>query len=213
MSPVVHIVDDDPAIRDALSLLVEVEGFACACFDSAEAFLAACRPDWRGCLITDIRMPGMDGLRLQEEVARRKLTLPLIFLTGYGDIPMSVQAMKSGALDFLTKPVSGKALMAAVRAALLEDEKRGMTAETLRAASERLSGLTGREKMVMQLAVSGLSNKEIARRLDISHRTVEIHRGRVMQKTGAQSLLELARLAGEGDPDRDGAGWTMTGDP
>ena len=191
----VFIVDDDPALRDALSLLIEVEGIAVETFENAEAFLAACAPDWRGCLVCDVRMPGMNGLELQEELARRGITLPLIFLTGYGDIPMSVRAIKSGAVDFLTKPVTGTALLAAVRAALQEETRRLQEAATSQAASARLASLTEREKRVMELAIAGHANKEIARLLDISHRTVEIHKARVMQKAGVASVLELARLA------------------
>ncbi|MBS1190792.1 MAG: two component transcriptional regulator, LuxR family [Rhodocyclaceae bacterium] len=193
----VFVVDDDPAVRDALTLLLELEGLPVTAFDSAEAFLAANRWKCRGCVIVDVRMPGMDGVRLQEEIAHRDCALPVIFLTAYGDIPMTVRAMKAGAVDFLTKPVTSAALMQSVRAALAESERLQAQAESNHVASRRLSNLTQRERQVMALAVEGHANKEIARRLGISHRTVEIHRGRIMQKTGTHTLIDLARIAQE----------------
>lgn len=194
----IYVVDDDAAVRDSLTLLIEQEGLQVQAFDSAEAFLAACRPEGRGCAIIDVRMPGMDGVRLQAELARRAMALPVIFLTAYGDIPMTVRAVKAGAVDFLTKPVTGEALMRSVEAALAESDRLQALVETNQAANSRLAALTGREREVMILAVEGHANKEIARRLGISHRTVEIHKGRIMQKTGTGSLLDLARIAQEG---------------
>lgn len=191
----VFVVDDDPAVRDSLTLLLEQEGLAVASFDSAESFLSACRVESRGCAIVDIRMTGMDGMHLQTELAQRGIPLPIIFLTGHGDIPLSVRAIKAGAVDFLTKPVTGGALLDSVRVALLESKKLRTQAKTSQTAAERVATLTEREKEVMTLAVEGLPNKEIARRLEISHRTVEIHRARIRHKTGADSLLDLARLA------------------
>lgn len=196
--PRIFVVDDDPAVRDALTLLIEQEGLPVTAFDSAEAFLAQCNGKCRGCIILDVRMPGMDGVQLQEEIVQRGCILPIIFLTAFGDIPMTVQAMKAGAVDFLTKPVTGAALMASLQVALEECERRQALAETNEEASSRLANLTGREREVMVLAVEGHSNKEIARRLGISHRTVEIHRGRIMQKTGTNTLIDLARIVQEG---------------
>lgn len=193
----VFVVDDDPAVRDALTLLIEQEGLPVTAFDSAEAFLATCRGKCRGCLIVDVRMPGMDGVQLQEEIVRRGCSLPVIFLTAYGDIPMTVRAIKAGAVDFLTKPVTGAALMQSVQAALVESDRLKAAAESNHEASSRLAVLTLREREVMVLAVEGHTNKEIARRLGISHRTVEIHRGRIMQKTHTGSLIDLARIAQE----------------
>lgn len=193
----VFVVDDDPAVRDALTLLIEQEGLPVTAFDSAEAFLASCRGKCRGCLIVDVRMPGMDGVQLQEEIVRRGCALPVIFLTAYGDIPMTVRAIKAGAVDFLTKPVTGAALMQSVQAALEESDRLKAMAESNHEASSRLAALTLREREVMVLAVEGHTNKEIARRLGISHRTVEIHRGRIMQKTHTGSLIDLARIAQE----------------
>lgn len=192
--PTVFVVDDDPAVRDALSLLLEGERIAVETFDSAEAFLAVCQSAPRSCAIVDIRMPGMDGMQLQAELTKRHLFIPLIFLTGHGDIPMSVRAIKAGAIDFLVKPIRVAELIKSVEAALIESEKISALVEENQSAADRLRTLTEREHEVMTLAVEGLANKEIARRLGISHRTVEIHKARVMHKTGTNSLIELARM-------------------
>lgn len=193
----IYVVDDDPAVRDSLTLLLEQEEMTVEAFDSAEAFLAACRPTLQRCAIVDIRMPGMDGMQLQAELSRRGLDLPIIFLTGHGDIPMSVRAIKAGAVDFLTKPVTGAVLLDSVRQAMRESAQLSLRAEANQTATACVASLTDREREVMALAVAGLSNKEMARRLGISHRTVEIHRARVMHKTGAETVLDLARIAGE----------------
>ena len=191
----VFVVDDDPAVRDSLTLLLEEEDLAIKSFASAEAFLAEPAEVRHSCAIVDIRMPGMDGMQLQAELARRGVLLPIIFLTGHGDIPLSVRAVKAGAVDFLTKPVTAKALLESVHAALLESARLASQAEANQTAMECLASLTERERQVMALAVEGLHNKEIARHLGISHRTVEIHKARIMHKTGANTLLDLARIA------------------
>lgn len=193
----VFIVDDDPAIRDSLALMIEQEGLAVEAFDSAEAFLSAAPQACHGCIIIDVRMPGMDGLELQKMLSELKIDLPVIFLTGHGDIPMSVRAIKAGATDFLTKPVTAEKLLASVRTALREGQRRQEQAAVSQKALECIAHLTEREKEVMELAVLGYPNKEIARRLDISHRTVEIHKSKIMSKTGAMNLLDLARIAGQ----------------
>jgi RNA polymerase sigma factor (sigma-70 family) len=193
----IYIVDDDPAVRDSLQLLIEQEGVAVHAFDGAESFLAACSQEWRGCAVIDVRMPGMNGLQLHEELIRRGIHLAIVFLTGHGDIPMSVKAIKAGAVDFLTKPVTAEALLASVRTALMVSEEMYSQTEMYQLITARLASLTERERQVMLLAVAGHPNKEIARRLGISHRTVEIHKGRIMQKTGAATLLDLARLVQE----------------
>lgn len=195
--PTVFLVDDEDAVRDSLSLMLEQEGIPCLAFPGAEAFLAEALEDRRGCAIVDLRMPGMDGLQLQQAMEDRGIALPVIFLTGFGDIPTSVKAIKAGALDFLTKPVPKATLLAAIAAGFAEDERRQQEAERSHSAQERLSTLTGREREVMELAIEGLSNKEIARKLSISHRTVEIHKARVMKKAGAGNVLDLARIARE----------------
>ncbi len=197
-STTVFVVDDDSAVRDALTLLLEQDDITVETFASAEDFLAGCRPVARSCAIVDIRMPGMDGMQLQAELTRRSVLLPVIFLTGHGDIPLSVRAIKAGAVDFLTKPVTAAALRESVQAALLESARLSTRAETHQTAAERVATLTEREKEVMALAVEGLPNKEIARRLGISHRTVEIYKMRLMRKTGANNLLDLARIAEAG---------------
>lgn len=193
--PTVFVVDDDPAVREALTLLLEQEDINVESFESAEVFLAACRPGPCSCAILDIRMPGMDGIQLQAELTKRGNLLPIIFLTSYGDIPSSVRAIKAGAVDFLTKPITGALLLESVKEALRDSERLiSQTAENQTAAA-RVATLTEREHEVMILAVKGLPNKEIARHLGISHRTVEIHKARIMRKTGAETLLDLVRIA------------------
>lgn len=196
--PTVFIVDDEPAIRDSLTLMIEQETLAVEPYESAADFLAACREDAFGCAIIDIRMPGMDGMQLQEEMSRRGIQLPIVFLTGHGDIPMSVRAIKAGAVDFLTKPVMREKLLASVRMAIQSGEKMRQKAAKSHKMKSLLAELTEREREVMALAVGGHPNKEIARRLGISHRTVEIHKAKIMHKTGAVNLLDLARMAQEG---------------
>lgn len=191
----IFIVDDDPAVRASLSMLLEQEGFIVESFDCAEHFLANVRPVPKSCAIVDIRMPDMDGMQLQTELASRGSALPLIFLTGHGNIPMSVRAIKAGAVDFLTKPITRAALMLSIEAALLESDRRHKQAEANKKACRCVESLTDREREVMVLASEALSNKEIARLLGISHRTVEIHKARIMEKTGAQTLLDLVKLA------------------
>lgn len=190
----VHLVDDDPAVLDAMTLLLRTKGYAVAAYASAEAFLDACGQGAEGCVVADLRMPGMDGIELQAELARRGLALSVLFLTGHGDIPTTVKAIKSGAADFLTKPVSGATLMRSIDAALEQARARHDSAPSADAAPP-LGNLTPREADVMKLIVAGRSNKEIGKHLGISHRTVEIHKAHLMQKTRANSLMDLARLA------------------
>jgi FixJ family two-component response regulator len=195
----VFIIDDDAAIRDSLSLMIEQEDIAVQTFESAESFLAAYKPECSGCAIIDIRMPGMDGLELHRVLLEHNILLPVIFLTGHGDIPMSVQAMKTGAVDFLTKPVKREKLMASVRAAIQKSEIVLTENSNHQEAQSRLVDLTDRERDVMLLAVQGHPNKYIARHLGISHRTVEIHKSKIMHKTGAINLLDLARIVHESE--------------
>ncbi|AMK75755.1 MULTISPECIES: response regulator transcription factor [Methylomonas] len=189
--PCVFIVDDDDAVRDSLGLVFETADLAYQTFASAEHFLESYCPGQPGCLVLDVNMPGLDGHELQAELNRRHIHLPIIFLTAYGDIPMTVRAIKAGAVDFLTKPVSTELLIDRVQAALRLEAN---TYAKGQAVSNRLAGLTARELEIMGMVVAGLANKEIARRLGISHRTVEIHRAKVMEKTGATNLLELVRV-------------------
>ena len=195
----VFIVDDDAAIRDSLSLMIEQENMAVLTFDSAETFLAAYQSECRGCAIVDIRMSGMDGIELHTALLARNILLPIIFLTGHGDIPMSVHAMKAGAVDFLTKPVTREKLLMAIQAAILQSERVLSENANQQEALSHLASLTERELDVMLLAVQGHPNKHIARQLGISHRTVEIHKSKIMQKTGAVNLLDLARIVHESE--------------
>lgn len=195
MTPTVFVVDDDAAVRDALAQLLAAAGFSVRSFSSGAAFLLACAPDWRGCILLDIAMPGMSGLELQEALAAREIRLPIVFLTAHGKVPTAVQAMKAGAIEFLEKPAAGPVLLEAVRRALAtEAEHHAQEAAHTRLA-ERFATLTGREREVMTLAARGTSNKEIGRALGISHRTVEIHRGRIMRKLGLTTPFQLAAAA------------------
>lgn len=194
IQPCVFIVDDDDAVRDALGLVIETAGLACQAFESAEHFLDSYCPGKPGCLLLDVNLPGLSGHELQAELIRRNMHLPIIFLTAYGDIPMTVRAIKAGAVDFLTKPVPSKLLIERIQAVLQHESQVCEQAMAGQALCTNLYNLTSRELEVMSLVVAGHSNKVIARRLSISHRTVEIHRARVMTKTGASNILELARL-------------------
>jgi len=195
MTGTVFVVDDDAAVRDALVQLLEADGLRAKACASAEAFLAACRPGRAGCVVLDVRLPGISGLELQRALAARGIRLPIIFLTGHGDVATSVRALKAGALDFLEKPVQGEELLAHVRNALQLNARDQREQADKTAAQARLARLTPREREVMPMVLAGHPNKEIARRLGISHRTVEIHRTRVLQKMGAATPLELAAVA------------------
>lgn len=191
----VFIVDDDAAVRDSLSLLLETAGYRVTCFESGEAFLAA-RPDASiGCVVLDLRMNGLTGLDVQSRLAASGVHLPIIFLTAHGDIPTTVRAIKAGAVDFLTKPVDATLLIDRIDAALVLQQEALAQAAIEAADRARLERLTVREQEVLRLAIQGHPNKEIARLLGISHRTVEFHRSRVLEKTGCNSLLELAGIA------------------
>jgi len=192
---IVFIVDDDAAVRDSLGLLCETAGLEVERHDSAESFLSAYRPQQPGCLVLDVRMGPMSGPELHAELGRRASQLPIIYLTGHGDIPMSVRAFKAGAEDFLTKPVNGAELLERVHAALQKSREMFDRQAKLAVRRQRLAHLTPREREVMLLALAGYANKAIALKMGISHRTVEVHRARVLQKTGAASMVELARIA------------------
>lgn len=194
----IFIIDDEEAIRESLAMMVEQEGHQVCTYEDAESFLAAHQKGSLGCAIIDVRMPGIDGLQLQKIMTQRNILLPIIFLTGHGDIAMGVNAVKAGASDFLTKPVTREKLLAAIRPAIIECEKKLAEAAVFEEAKSLLSSLTEREREVMDLAIDGFPNKEIARRLNISHRTVEIHKSKIMHKTGAVNLLDLASIARDG---------------
>jgi two-component system response regulator TtrR len=193
-APKVFVVDDDEAMRDSLRWLLESRGFAVVEFDSAEAFLAACTPDCAGCLLLDVRMPGMSGLELHEKMASAGFELPVIFITGHGDVPMAVRALKRGAADFLEKPFDDAELADLVAAALERDARARAGRAERRSLAERIAALTPREREVMELVVAGKLNKIIADDLDISIKTVEVHRARIMEKLGVRSVAELVQL-------------------
>ena len=190
----VFIVEDDAAVRDSLGLLLGLQGFRTQSFSCAEDFLRIYQPSWAGCLLLDVRMPGMDGLELQESLRRQGLALPVIIMTAHGDITTVRSALKSGAVDFLEKPVDPTALLAAVRTALDADAARRRAGLEAEGARQRLSVLTARERQVMELVAKGCHNREIAETLGISPRTVEVHKARVMEKLQVQSVPELVRI-------------------
>jgi FixJ family two-component response regulator len=193
--PVVHVVDDDAGMRKALSTLLQAAGHEVRAYASAEDFLSARPGEVPGCAILDVRMPGQSGLDLQEAIARDEAPLPVVFLTGHGDVPMSVRAVKAGAVDFLIKPVKRAALLAAVEAALARDAERRAEREDLHALQARYSRLTPREREVFALVVTGKLNKQTGGDLGIAERTVKIHRAHVMEKMQVESLAELVHLA------------------
>jgi len=192
---VVFVIDNDPLMRAALEDLVGSVALDLRPFASPREFLASQRPDTPGCLVLDVRLPGMSGLTFQKELARVGVDLPVIFITGHGDIPMSVRAMKAGAVDFLTKPFRDQDLLDAIHAAIERDRERRSEAIRLAELRERLATLTERERQIMILVVIGRPNKQIAAELTLSEMTVKVHRGQVMRKMQARSLPELVRIA------------------
>ena len=203
--PCVFIVDDDPATRRSLTWMLESAGRQVEAFASGDDFLRAYTPERRGCLILDMRMPRMTGLALQEELTARGIVLPVIMLSGYGEVSIAVAALQRGALDFLEKPVDEVHLLAQIERAFAVDSERRRQHSIRRTCSARLQRLTPREREVMSLVVAGMANKVVAYELGISQKTVESHRARVMSKLEVQSLADLVRLewiAGQGMPAR-----------
>jgi two-component system response regulator TtrR len=190
---IIHVVDDDEAMRDSMSWLLEGEGYKVACYDSAGAFLAAWRSSLRGCIVLDVRMPEMSGLELQEKLDGIGSKLPVIFVTGHGDVPMAVGALQRGACDFIEKPFNDEDLLARIERALELDSQIAARQQRDHAIASRLEQLTQREREVMDLVVAGKLNKQIADQLDISMKTVEAHRARVMDKMGVRTLAELVK--------------------
>jgi FixJ family two-component response regulator len=193
--PTVVVVDDDPAIREALESLLRSVGLAFRAFASVPEFLKSGRPEGPTCLVLDVRLPGRSGLDLQRELAAAKIHLPIIFITAHGDIPMSVQAMREGALEFLTKPFRDQELLDAIQLGLARDRRRLAEEEALAALRARFGSLTAREREVMAEVVKGRLNKQIAGDMGISEITVSVHRGQVTRKMMASSLPDLARMA------------------
>jgi FixJ family two-component response regulator len=189
------IVDDDLAVREGLSNLLRSVDVASKAFPSAEDFLKNTRPDVPGCLVLDVRLPGKSGLEFQEELVKRDFSMPIIFITGHGDVPMCVQAMKAGAVEFLCKPFREDDLLRAVRVAFQKDTAQRQTAATLSAIRHNYETLTPREREVMIYVVSGLMNKQVAFKLNLSVITVKVHRASIMRKMQAGSLAELVRQA------------------
>ncbi len=190
--PVVYVVDDDDALRDSLRWLLESAGYKVSAHSTAERFLLAYRPGMAGCLVLDVRMPGASGLELQQELMRRAATLPIIFVTGHGDVPMAVEAVKNGAFHFLEKPFKDEQLLRLIDEASRQSVPATEHAQRLCAAA-RLATLTQREREVMDLVVHGRKNKQIADALGISIKTVEAHRARAMEKMDVSSVAELVR--------------------
>lgn len=190
----VHVVDDDEAVRDSLRLLLESAGFAVCTHAAATSFLAAAGEKADGCVITDVRMPEMDGLELQHRLADLGTRIPVIVMTGHGDVPIAVEAMKAGAVDFLEKPFGDEQLLSAVRSALAVSQQAHEEQEAVAATEARLASLTPREREVLDQLVLGKANKVIAYDLGASPRTIEVHRARVMEKMGARSLPDLVRM-------------------
>jgi FixJ family two-component response regulator len=193
--PIVFVIDDDRMIREGLQGLIRSVGLRVETFASAKDFLAAKRPDSPACLILDVRMPGLSGLDLQLKLSETNIQIPIIFITGHGDIPMSVRAMKDGAHEFLTKPVRGQDLLDAVQKALASDRSLREERAELSAIRARFDSLTPREREVLNLVVAGLLNKQIADELGASELTIKTHRAHVMAKTQADSLAHLVRMA------------------
>jgi FixJ family two-component response regulator len=194
-APIVYIVDDDPDVREGLEALLESVGLKSQSFDSPAEFLRSKRVDEVSCLILDVRFPELSGLDFQAGLAQAQIAMPIIFITGYGDIPMTVKAMKAGAVEFLTKPLREHDLLDAVRVALNRDSARRRENDRLRDLRARYAALSPREREIMALVCSGLMNKQVAAKMTISEVTVKVHRHNLMKKLGAKSLAELVRMA------------------
>lgn len=201
--PTIFVVDDDEPVRDAIGMLLDTVDLPYESYASAQDFLDAYDPDRRGCLVLDIRMPGMSGLELQQRLEELRAGLPIVFITGHGDVPMAVEAMKRGAVDFIRKPFRDQELLDRVNEALAVEAGQRAEVETLAELRERIGALTPREHEVFERVADGQANKVVAIDLGISERTVEIHRSQVMHKTGARSLADLVRM--KLTLDRDGA--------
>ncbi len=193
-APVVFVIDDDPSVRSSLQFLISTVGLRVESFDSAETFLHRTPPDTACCLVLDVRLRGLSGLDFQQELAARHLRIPIVFVTGHGDIPMSVRAMKAGAVEFLTKPIRDQDLLDAIRVALERDRARREQEKEVTELQRRFKSLTPREQEVISMVVSGMLNKQIAGQLGTAENTIKVHRGRAMEKMHAQSIADLVRM-------------------
>ena len=191
---IVYVVEDDEAVRDSLELLLKSDDKPVQTYESANAFLQDYSDKMAGCIVLDIRMPGMDGMELQKKLNDKHSILPIIFVTGHGDVPMAVDAMKEGAVDFIQKPYREEALLEKIEAALAQDREQRKTLDEKQEIIRRVKSLTPREREIMDRMIAGQANKVIAIELEISQRTVEIHRSRVMHKMGTHSLAHLVRM-------------------
>jgi len=194
-NPTVFVIDDDPSVLKGLARLLRSLGFDAETFASAELFLSREHYDGVGCIVLDVRMPGLSGMDLQEELSRADYSMPIIFITGHGNIPMSVQAMKRGALDFLTKPFDDGELLEAVKKAIEKDGRAKAERAQVHDIRRRIDTLTPREREILGYVITGMLNKQIALKLDIAEKTVKIHRGRIMEKLRVDSVADLVRLA------------------
>jgi len=194
-TPMVYVVDDDAAVRDSVTLLLQTANISAKSYSAARAFLQDYSPVMAGCILLDMRMPGMSGPELQLELNRLGSSLPIVYLSAYGDVPTTVHAMKNGAIDVLTKPVNPRSLLDSVHAAFELNRSRAAATESRSEAQHKLAQLTNREQEILLLIVNDMTSKEIARKLGISFRTVEVHRTHIMKKMGVDSLLALTALA------------------
>lgn len=194
-SAIVHLIDDDEAVRQALAFLLATAGHAVRVYDSAEAFLKVAETIRSGCIVSDVRMPGMDGLTLLRRLKEIGVPLPVVIMTGHGDVPLAVEAMKAGAVDFIEKPFDDEVLLAAIRVALSRQDETGQRNSEIAQIRGKISALSERERQVMDGLINGLPNKTIAYDLQLSPRTVEVHRANLMNKMGAGSLSDLVRMA------------------
>lgn len=202
----VYIVDDDPAVRDSLSLMLGLAGYRVALFADAESFLAACQPDWVGCVIADLRLPGRTGIELQAELRTSNSRLHFVIITAHGDVATARAAFQAEAIDFLEKPFEHDELLKAIESAFAKEEHRRLHDRQMDANRAKLAALTDREREILHHVARGLHAKEIARALDISPRTVEVHKARIMAKLGTRNVAELVRLVVDATPRRGSDG-------